>query len=106
MKEKKRTMKFRGRSQSKNGVWSRCLSIIAVIGFISLCVLSMLSQGSAPMLVGSIAIFLAFLCITAFWLSINALKEKEVYYGAAIAGLLLSGIQFVIFLCLYMIGNA
>ena len=97
-------MKFRGRDQSKQGIWSLCLSLIAIIGFISLCVLSMMAEGNAPMLVGSIAIFLAFLCITAFWLAINALKEKEVYYGVAITGLLLSGIQFVIFLCLYMIG--
>ena len=104
MNEKKRRMKFRGRTQSKNGIGSLCLSIIAVIGFISLCIISTLWQGNAPMLVGSIAILLTLFCITAFWLAVNALKEKEVYYGVSIAGMILSGIQFVVFLCLYMIG--
>ena len=104
MNEKKRRMKFRGRTQSKNGIWSLCLSIIAIVGFISLCVVSTVWQGNAPMVVGSIAILLTVFCITAFWLAVNALKEKEVYYGIPIVGLILSGIQLVIFLCLYMIG--
>ena len=56
------------------------------------------------MLVGSIAILLTVFCITAFWLAVNALKEKEVYYGVPIVGLILSGTQLVVFLCLYMIG--
>lgn len=104
MNEKKRRMKFRGRTQSKNGIWSLCLSVISIIGFISLCVVSTIWQGNAPMLVGSIALLLTVFCITAFWLAVNALKEKEVYYGVPIAGLILSGTQFVIFLCLYMMG--
>ena len=104
VKEKKRTMKFRERTQSKKGIEALLLSVISIVGFIVLCIVSTLCEGQAPMLVGSIAIVLAFLCMVAFWLAIGALKEKEISYGIPIIGIILSGVQFIVFLCLYMIG--
>ena len=104
MKEKKTTMKFRGRTQSKKGIGSLLLSVLSIVGFIALCVVSTMWEGNAPMLVGSIAILLAVCCAAAFWLAVNALKEKEVYYGMPIVSMILSGAQFIVFLCLYMIG--
>ena len=104
MKEKKTTMKFRGRTQSKKAIGSLVLSVLCVLGFITLCVLSTMWDGEAPMFVGSIALLLAVLCMAAFGLAVNALKEKEVYYGMPIVSMLLSGAQFIVFLCLYMIG--
>ena len=104
VKEKRKNMKFSGRKQSKNGVVALFLAIFSIVGFIALCVWSVYLEGMAPILIGSIALTLAFFSFMAFVFAIQGLKEKEVYYGIPVVGVLLSGIQFVLFFCVYMIG--
>jgi hypothetical protein len=48
-----------------------------------------------------------FLCgftVAGFILGIKACREKEVYYNAPVAGLVLNGILSTVYLVLYMVG--
>ncbi len=97
-------MHFHGRKRSKGGVAGFALAVAAVVIFLALCVISAVAKGAAGMYVGGLGLLTMVICGAAFWLSFKGLKEKDVYTRLPFAGLLISGILFVVLFCLYIVG--
>lgn len=95
---------FHGRKRSKSGVTGFVLAITAVVMFLVLCVLSVVEEGSAGIVVGALGLLTMVACGVAFWLSLKGLKERDVYTKIPFAGLLVSGGMFVLLFCLYIVG--
>lgn len=103
-KKKGNGMQFHSRKRSKKGIAGFVLSLICVTLFLVLCVLSAMAKGDAGIFVGICGLGIMALCIVAFVLSWNGLKEKDVYTTIPFVGLVVSGSMFVVFFCLYITG--
>lgn len=103
-KKKGNGMQFHSRKRSKKGIAGFVLSLLCVILFLVLCVLSAMAKGEAGAFVGICGLCVMLLCGVAFFLSLTGLKEKDVYTTIPFVGLLVSGSMFVIFFCLYITG--
>ncbi len=97
-------MRFHGRKRSQSGVAGFVLSLVAVAVFIVLCIVSAMAKGAAGEAVGVFGLFVMAACGVAFWLCFKGLKEKDVYTQLPLAGLLISGVMFVVLFCLYILG--
>lgn len=97
-------MHFHGRKRSKSGITGFVLSLLAVIVFLVLCILSAAANGEAGAFVGTLGLLTMLVCGVAFFLSLRGLKERDVYTRLPFAGLLISGALFVLLFCLYIVG--
>ena len=81
--------------------------IIAIIIFITLCVLSFYSSqsgGNGPLLYGIISFWVMFLALASFVVSLFSMRKKDVFYLFPIMGSIMNGILFFGLFLLYMIG--
>ncbi len=97
-------MHFHGRKRSKNGIGGFVLSLLAVVVFLIVCIVSAVAKGEAGPVVGGIGLLTMAVCGMAFWLSLKGLKERDVYTKLPFAGLIISGTLFVLLFCLYIMG--
>ena len=97
-------MHFHGRKRSKNGISGFVLSLLAVVAFLTLCIVSAVAKGTAGPAVGAVGLLTMAVCGVAFWLSLKGLRERDVYTRLPFAGLLISGALFVLFFCIYIMG--
>ena len=97
-------MHFHGRKRSKSGIAGFSLSMLAVIGFLTLCTVSAMAKGEAGELVGIFGLLVMVLCGTSFYFSLKGLKERDVYTTLPFIGLIVSGALFVLMFCLYVTG--
>ncbi|MCH5272620.1 MAG: hypothetical protein J1E35_03010 [Lachnospiraceae bacterium] len=95
---------FHSRKRSGKGTAGFVLAIICVLAFLVLCVISAVAGGNAGDFIGVAGLAVAALCIIAFWLSLQGLRERDVYTKLPFAGLLVAGVLFVWLFCLYIIG--
>lgn len=103
-KKERDGMHFHSRKRSQKGTIGFCLAVLCVIGFLVLCVVSAAASGAAGEAVGVVGLLLVMGSGVAFWLSLQGLKEQDVYTRLPFAGLLISGLMFVILFCLYVTG--
>ena len=97
-------MHFHGRKRSKQGALGFAFSLISVVGFLVLCVVSAMAKGEAGEHVGIFGVLVMALCGTSFYLSLKGLKERDVYTTLPLVGLIVSGTLFVLMFCLYVMG--
>ena len=97
-------MHFHSKKRSREGVAGFVLSLIAVVVFLVLCIVSAVAKGEAGAFVGAIGLGTMFLCVGSFYLSFKGLKERDVYTRLPFAGLIISGVLFVVLFCLYILG--
>ena len=106
MKEKKSSLRFKKREHSKIGIASTVIGLIAWCIFIALSVYASTTNGNAEKIVGVIGILDTFFVLWGAMLAFKGLQEREVSYGFAIIGMILTGTLFVIYFSLYFIGIA
>lgn len=97
-------MHFHSRKRSKKGTAGFALSIVCAVVFLALCIVSAVAKGAAGEAIGIAGLVVAALCGVSFWLSLQGLKERDVYTKIPFAGLLISGGLFVLLFCLYVTG--
>ncbi len=81
--------------------------ILAIIIFVTICVLSVYSSksgGNGPLLLGIISFWVMFLSLAAFIVSLFSMRKKEVFYLFPVLGTVLNGILFLGLFVLYMLG--
>ena len=103
-KKERGGMHFHGRKRSKQGVAGFVLSVLAVAAFVTLCVVSAMAGGAAGAFVGALGLLIMVICGLAFWLCLKGLKERDVFTKLPFAGMVISGVMFVILFCLYIVG--
>lgn len=103
-KERGDGMHFHSRKRSQKGIAGFVLSMVSVVLFLVLCILSAIAKGDAGAYVGGFGLLVMINCIFAFILSLQGLKERDVYVKLPFAGLLISGALFVFLFCLYILG--
>lgn len=103
-KAERRGMHFHGRKRSKTGVAGFIISVVCVVLFLVLCIISAAAKGESGEFIGALGLFVMAGCGVSLYLSLKGLKEKDVYTKLPFAGLVISGVLFVLLFCLYVMG--
>ncbi|MBQ9767687.1 MAG: hypothetical protein IJW37_06260 [Lachnospiraceae bacterium] len=103
-KKERDGMHFHSKKRSQKGTIGFVLAVLCVLVFLVLCVASAVAGGAAGEIVGVIGLLLAVVSGVAFWLSLQGLKERDVYTKLPFAGLLIAGLVFIVLFCLYVTG--
>ncbi|MGN1084979.1 MAG: hypothetical protein ACI4QX_08235 [Lachnospiraceae bacterium] len=98
------SMHFHSRRRSGKGTAGFVLAMLCVLTFLVLCIISAAAGGAAGNFIGVIGLVVAVVCAVAFCLSLQGLRERDVYTKLPFAGLLSSGGLFVLLFCLYITG--
>lgn len=97
-------MRFHGRKRSKTGLAGFALSVVCVVVFLVLCIVSASAKGESGEYIGVLGLLVMACCGVSCYLSLKGLKEKDVYTRLPLAGLIISGTLFVLLFCLYVMG--
>lgn len=97
-------MHFHGRKRSRTGLAGFVLSVICAVVFLALCIISAAAKGESGEFIGALGLFVMAGCGISLSLSIKGLKEKDVYTRLPFAGMIISGMLFVLLFCLYVTG--
>lgn len=100
----KDTIHFHSRKRSKKGTVGFWLAMLCALSFLVLCIISAAAGGEAGSFIGIIGLVVAAVCVIAFVLSLQGLKERDVYTKLPFVGLLTAGGLFVFLFCLYITG--
>lgn len=103
-KAERKGMRFHGRKRSKTGVTGFVISVACVVVFLTLCIISAVAKGESGEYIGVLGLCVMAGCGVSFYLCFKGLKERDVYTGLPFAGLVISGVQFVVLFCLYVTG--
>lgn len=103
-KSERKGMRFHGRKQSGNGVAGFVISVVCVVAFLILCVISAAAKGESGMLLGVFGILVMAGCGVSLRFCLKALKERDVYVKLPFAGMIISGVMLVLLFCLYVTG--
>ena len=103
-KKERDGMRFHSRNRSKKGTRGFVLSMVGVVVFLTLCIISAATKGTAGQAIGVAGLCLVAESVKAFVFSLQGLREKDVYTKQPFAGLLVSGSLFVLLFCLYIVG--
>lgn len=103
-KTERRGMHFHGRKRSKTGVAGFAGSVACVVLFFVLCIISAAEKGKSGELIGVMGFLTMAGCGVSFYFSLKGLKEQDVYTKLPLAGLVISGVLFVVLFCLYVTG--
>ena len=106
MKEKKRSLRFSGRSHAKGGIASTVIGGIGWIVFAALCVYSASTGGNAAAVAGIIGILDTVFALTGMVTAFRGFYERDVYYVMPAVGMVLNGSLFVLYFILYLMGIA
>lgn len=96
--------KFSVRSHPKQGIISFSLGIVAVIAFLSVCIVSGNSKGTSGILVGAVGVLAFAVSIVGFIFAVLALRKKEIHYRFPVAGIILNSILAMVLLITYIAG--
>ena len=81
--------------------------IIAIIIFVTICVLSFYSSrsaGNGPLFLGIVSFWVMLLALGSFIVSLFSMRKKDVFYLFPVLGTVLNGILFIGLFILYMVG--
>lgn len=104
LNKEKDTIHFHSRRRSGKGTAGFVLAMFCVLVFLILCIISAVEKGETGSWLGIAGLAVAVLCVAAFVLSLQGLRERDVYMKLPFAGLLSAGGLFVLLFCLYIIG--
>ena len=97
------SVKFRGRHNSRSALPALILGILALIAFPVLSVMSAAS-GTTPLSYGIIGMICALVSLVGLIVSIRATQEHDIYMSVPIAGMIVNGIAFVLYVIIYVLG--
>lgn len=103
-RKEKDTIHFHSRKRSRKGTFGFLLAMLCALSVLVLCILSAVAGGEAGSFIGVAGLAVAAVCVIAFCLSLQGLKERDVYTKLPFAGLLTAGGLFVLLFCLYITG--
>ena len=106
MKEKKRSLRFSGRSHARGGIISTVIAGVGWLVFVALCVYSSSTGGNAAAVAGILGILDAVLALTGMVVAFKGFSERDVYYVMPAVGITLNGGLFVLYFILYLMGTA
>lgn len=98
------SMHFSRKRNSVRGVAGFVLAVFCAIALIVLCILSAVAGGTAGIYIGAAGMIVLIVAVVAFVLSLQGLKEPDVYTTIPMIGLILSGILLVTLFCFYITG--
>lgn len=104
MRKKKDEFKFSDKYHPVQGIVGVVLAILVLITSCVLFYISSTSSGNAGVWIGLIGVLLLIINIIGFVLSVRGFRKQDIYYHFPIAGILLNGFLFVVFLLLYIVG--
>jgi len=103
-KKERDGMHFHSKKRSQKGMAGFVLAVFCTLVFLVLCIVSAVAGGAAGEIVGMVGLGIAVGSGVAFWLSLQGLKEHDVYTKLPFAGLLIAGCLFIVLFCLYVTG--
>jgi hypothetical protein len=106
MKEKKKSLRFSGRSHARGGIISTVMAGIGWIIFAALCVYSSATGGNAAAVAGILGILDGIFALAGMIVAFRGFHERDVYYVMPAIGMTLNGGLFVLFFVLYLMGTA
>ncbi|MDD6039537.1 MAG: DUF6142 family protein [bacterium] len=101
---RRRSVKFTNKKQSKLGVISLVFSILSITGLFHGLRMAFRMGENSGRLFGSIGMFAFLLEIVAFMIGIRSLKEEEVFRGIPKASVVVSVIILLLWIALYGFG--
>lgn len=104
MFRKKDSFQFKGRKHSRGGNFSVFTGCIVLILFLAAAGISAGQKGNGALWLGAVGILCFFLSVAGFILGYTGFKEKDIYYTAPVAGVVLNGFWMIVYLSLYVIG--
>ncbi|MDF2474094.1 MAG: hypothetical protein K0R21_1876 [Anaerocolumna sp.] len=104
LKWKKKNYKFTDIEHSVKGLISFILGIVSMIAFLVVSYLSSLSGGNGGFGYGVTGIILFIVAIGGLILGVQSFKEKDIYYNAPIAGVVMNGFFVCVYFILYIMG--
>lgn len=102
--KKRETIQFSGRRHTRSGVLSAAVGLVAIIGFITTCIISGIYGGEGGLLIGIAGILLFVLSLFGFILSYKALKQRDIFYRFPMIGMITNGIMLIVFMIIYILG--
>ena len=106
MKEKKRSLRFSGRSHARGGIISTVIAGVGWLVFVALCVYSSSTGGNAAAVAGILGILDAVFALTGMVIAFRGFYERDVSYVMPAVGMVLNGSLFVVYFILYLMGTA
>lgn len=103
-RKKKDEFKFSDKFHPLQGIVGVVLALLVLIATCVLFYISSTSDGNAGVWIGLAGLFMFVINIIGFVLSVRGFRMQDIYYHFPIAGILLNGSLFVVFLLLYIVG--
>ena len=98
-----KSVKFRGRHNSWRAVLFLVTGSIAAALLIVLTILSAI-EGEASFIYGVIGMAAALVSLIGLIVSILATRERDVFLSVPIAGMIVNGIAFLVYVIIYVLG--
>ena len=99
------TVKFRGRHVSKPALTVLITGIISVVMLIVLCIVAAV-RGDVPQFFGLMAMIAAVASLIGLIMSVISTRERDIYTTVPIAGMIVNGISFILYVIIYFMGIA
>lgn len=103
-KKKKDEFKFSDKYHPLQGIIGVILALVVLVAMCVLFYVSSKSSGNAGMWIGFVGLGIFVINIIGFVFSVLGFQKQEIYYRFPIAGILLNGCFFIVFLLLYIVG--
>ena len=97
------TVKFRGRHISPGGLTVLITGSISIIVLIVMCVISA-AGGSIGEYAGIAGTIAAIASVTGLIVSVLATRERDIYTAIPIAGMIVNGVSFLLYIIVYILG--
>ena len=98
-----KSVKFRGRHNSWRAMLFLITGSIAIVLFVVLSILSAV-EGTTSFVYGVIGMCAALVSLAGLIVSIAATRERDVFLSVPIAGMVVNGIAFLIYVIIYVLG--
>ncbi len=98
-----KSVKFRGRHNSWRAVLFLVTGSIAIVLFAVLSILSAI-EGETRFSYGVAGIAAALVSLIGLIVSITATQEKDVFMSVPVAGMIVNGISFLLYVIIYVLG--
>ena len=98
-------VKFRGRHVFPRALIFLITGVLTVVAYIVIAVLTV-SRGGTDTTMGVLATVSALVSLIGLIASIRAMEERDIFLSVPIAGMVVNGISFLIYVVTYIVGLA
>ena len=103
-RKKNDDFKFSDKYHPVQGIVGVVVALLALIATCLLFYISSASAGNAGVWIGFTGLGIFIINIIGFVLSVQGFRKQDIYYRFPIAGIMLNGFLFIVFLLLYIVG--